>query len=162
MADKQWRWPVGAERLGLRAAFKKVSSCEDLMSHDNLSQHQSANRIFDWKSSVLTESMWKIRLSLDYNSSSSSSTSIRTYSLSYPPPINTGGGGVRGGGLYWNLSARLQFCLCVRSCPLNISWTAQPFLFFLPNVVWWCIITRRCVMWKSWFTIFNVKLTARA
>ena len=50
----------------------------------------------------------------------------------------------------------------VRSCPLNISWTAQPFSFFyIPNLIWWCVIMRQCVMRKNWFTIFNVKVTAR-
>ena len=55
------------------------------------------------------------------------------------------------------------FSVC-RSCPLNISRTAQSFfmIFFLPNLVWWCIIMRRCVVRKNWFTIFSVKVTARA
>ena len=48
-------------------------------------------------------------------------------------------------------------------CLLNISWTAQPLkIFFLPNLVWWCIIMRRCVIQKNWFTILNVKVTVRA
>ena len=34
--------------------------------------------------------------------------------------------------------------------------------FFLPNLVWWCFMMRQCVMRKSWFTIFNVKVTVRA
>ena len=51
----------------------------------------------------------------------------------------------------------------VRSCPLNISWTAQPFSFFyIPNLIWWCVIMRQCVMRKNWFTIFNLKVTVRA
>ena len=41
-------------------------------------------------------------------------------------------------------------------CLLNHS------TIFLPNLVWWCIIMRRCVMQKNWFTIINVKATARA
>ena len=52
------------------------------------------------------------------------------------------------------------FSLCVRLCPHNISWTAEP--FFLPNMVWWYITTKQCVLWKNWFTIFNVKVTAWA
>ena len=36
----------------------------------------------------------------------------------------------------------------------------QPF-FLIPNLVWWCIIMSQCVMQKNWFTIFNVKVTAR-
>ena len=31
-----------------------------------------------------------------------------------------------------------------------------------PIVVWWCIIMRQRVVWKNWFTIFNVKVTTRA
>ena len=32
----------------------------------------------------------------------------------------------------------------------------------LPNLVWWCSIISQSVMQKNWFTIFNVKVTARA
>ena len=35
-------------------------------------------------------------------------------------------------------------------------------IFFLPNLVLWCIIMSRFVMQKNWFTVFNVKVTARA
>ena len=34
--------------------------------------------------------------------------------------------------------------------------------FFKPNLMWWCIIVSLCVLRKNWFTIFNVKVTARA
>ena len=57
------------------------------------------------------------------------------------------------------------FSPCVSLCLLNISLTAQPFflIFFLvSNLVWWCIIMRQRVLHKNWFTIFNVKVTARA
>ena len=58
----------------------------------------------------------------------------------------------------------LSVCPCVRSCPLNIFWTAHHlFFFFLPNCVWWCIRMRWCVMrGKKWFTIVNVNVTASA
>ena len=49
---------------------------------------------------------------------------------------------------------RMIFSPCVWSCPLSISWTAQP-------LVQLCIM-RRCVMRKNWFTIFNGKVTTRA
>ena len=34
-------------------------------------------------------------------------------------------------------------------------------ILFLPDLVWWCIIIRQCAMWINWFSIFNVKVTAR-
>ena len=37
-----------------------------------------------------------------------------------------------------------------------------PLFFNIPNLVWWCIILRWGVMQKNWFTVFNVKVTARA
>ena len=42
------------------------------------------------------------------------------------------------------------------------SISPEPPNHLLPNLVWWCIITRRCVMGKNWFIIFSVKVTARA
>ena len=33
---------------------------------------------------------------------------------------------------------------------------------FLPNLGWLCIIMGQRVMQKNWFTIFNVKVTAKA
>ena len=48
---------------------------------------------------------------------------------------------------------------CVQSHPLSISWLIN---HFLPNLEWRCVIMRRCVMQKNWFTIFNVKITVRA
>ena len=58
-------------------------------------------------------------------------------------------------GVYWNHFACLQFCSCVRSCVLSISLTAQLLLFFLPNLVWWCIIMRQCVMQKKMVHCLN-------
>ena len=55
-----------------------------------------------------------------------------------------------------------SLCLSVWLCPLSISWTTQPCSFFLPNLVWCCVLMRRCVMRKKWFPIFNVKVTVRA
>ena len=34
--------------------------------------------------------------------------------------------------------------------------------FFQPNLVWWCVITRRSVMHKTGFSICNVKITVNA
>ena len=70
-----------------------------------------------------------------------------------PPGINTGN---YIGTSVVCTSVVLSVCLIV---------TAQYLLngnHFLPNLVWWCIVTRRCVMWKNWFTFFSVKVTARA
>ena len=41
------------------------------------------------------------------------------------------------------------------------SVSPDPLNHFLPNLVWCCIIMRRCVMQKNWFTSFSVKVTAR-
>ena len=49
---------------------------------------------------------------------------------------------------------------CVCDCVCSVS--PDPLNHFLPNLVWCCIIMRRCVMQKNWFTIFSVKATARA
>ena len=54
-------------------------------------------------------------------------------------------------------SVVLSVCPIVSAeCLLNCS------TIFLPNLVRWCTIMRQCVLWKDWFTIFNVKVTARA
>ena len=42
------------------------------------------------------------------------------------------------------------------------SVSLEPLKHLLPNLVRWCIIMSWCVMRKNWFTIFNVKVTARA
>ena len=54
------------------------------------------------------------------------------------------------------------FSLCVQSCPLNISWTTQPFFFFYQT--WYGGVLSRGDMSckKNWFTIFSVKVTVRA
>ena len=102
------------------------------------------------------------------------SSFFRLVSLSSPPPplcilplppykyANTGGR------MYWNHFVRLSICPSVvpSVCPIVsaqylLNRTAQPLFVFLPNLVRWCIITRRCVMRKNWFTVFNVKVTAR-
>ena len=73
-----------------------------------------------------------------------------------PPPCSVGGRGSI-------LESLCLYCLCVQSCPLNkFPELFNHFFFFLPNLVWWCIVMRRCMMWKNWFTIFNVKVTAKA
>ena len=77
------------------------------------------------------------------------------------PPLPPQYGGLF---IYWNhfVYVCLSVCsfVCVSGCVLTIS----PELlnhFLLPNLVWWCIIMKGCVMWKNWFTIFNVKVTAK-
>ena len=42
------------------------------------------------------------------------------------------------------------------------SVSPEPLNHFLPDLVWWCTTTSQCVLQKNWFTIFNVKVTARA
>ena len=81
-----------------------------------------------------------------------------------PPPLNTGWGS--GGGGYIGITLSICLCVpcrsvCVSDCVRSIS--AELLSHFLkPDFVWWCIIMSRCVMQKNWFTIFNVKVTARA
>ena len=49
----------------------------------------------------------------------------------------------------------------VSNCVCSVS--PEPFNHFSQNLVWRYIIMRQCVMLqKNWFTIFNVKVTARA
>ena len=50
----------------------------------------------------------------------------------------------------------------VSNCVRSISPEPLNHFFFLPNLAWWCIIMRQCVIRKNWFTIFNVEVTARA
>ena len=68
-----------------------------------------------------------------------------TFTFAY---INTGG--------YIGITSSVVLSVCpIVSAP-------EPLNHFLPNLVWWCIIMRWCVMQKNWFTIFNVQVTARA
>ena len=62
----------------------------------------------------------------------------------------------------WNHFVRLSVCSSVYVSNLVCSVSPEALNHFLPNLVWWCIIMRRCVMRKNWFTIFNVKVTVRA
>ena len=64
--------------------------------------------------------------------------------------------------LYVHHSIRLSICKSVYVSNRVCSMSPEPLNHFLPNLVRWFIIMRRCVMWKNWFTIFNVKVTARA
>ena len=44
----------------------------------------------------------------------------------------------------------------------NFVWmSAEPQIILLPNFVWSCSIMSQSVLQKSWFTVFNVKVTAR-
>ena len=67
-----------------------------------------------------------------------------------------------GGGVYWNHFVCLSICSSVHVSDHVCSVSPEPLNhFFLPNLVWWCIITRQCVMQKNWFTIFKFKVTAK-
>ena len=48
----------------------------------------------------------------------------------------------------------------VSDCACSV--TPEPLNYFLPNLECGCIIMRQFVMWKYWFTIFNVKVTVKA
>ena len=50
-------------------------------------------------------------------------------------------------------------CLIVSALYL-LNWSTF-FFFFKPNLMWWCIIMKWCVMRKCWFTIFSVKVKVR-
>ena len=72
-----------------------------------------------------------------------------------PPPhpcISTGG----------YIGITLSICSSVLVSDHVHSVSPEPLNHSLPNLVLWYIITSQCVMWKYWFTIFNVKVTARA
>ena len=72
-------------------------------------------------------------------------------------------GGVGGGILEsFRPSVCLSVCSSVRVSDRVRSIYPEPLNYFLPNLVWWCVIITRCVMVKKWFSIFNVKVTARA
>ena len=48
-------------------------------------------------------------------------------------------------------------------CPIiSVHYLLNHSTIFLPNWIWWCIIMKQCIMQKNWFTIFSVKVTARA
>ena len=61
-----------------------------------------------------------------------------------------------------NVSDCLSRCyfLLLSDCVCSVS--PELLNHFLPNLVWCCIIMRQCVVRKNWFTVFNVKVTARA
>ena len=71
-----------------------------------------------------------------------------------PHPQYLGGGGV--------ILITLSICSSVHVSDCVCSLFPEPLNRVLPNLIWWCIIMRWCVMQKNWFTIFNVKVTARA
>ena len=53
--------------------------------------------------------------------------------------------------------------MSVNVCLDESFWTAELFfLFFFPNLVWWCSIMSQSTMWKKKFAIFKVNVTARA
>ena len=56
----------------------------------------------------------------------------------------------------------VSVCVFVHVCWFyldNVFWAAGP---SEPYMVWWNIITIRGVMWKDWFAVFKVKVTAKA
>ena len=72
-----------------------------------------------------------------------------------PTPLN-----MEGGMVYWNHCPSVVLFVCpIVSARYFLNRSSD---FFSPNLVWWCIIIRRCVMRKNWVAIFNVKVTARA
>ena len=68
------------------------------------------------------------------------------------PLINRRGGG------YIGITLSICSSVCVIDCVHSVS--PEPLSHFLANLEWWCIIMRQCVVWKSWFTIFNAKVIA--
>ncbi|WP_419635475.1 hypothetical protein, partial [Thiolapillus sp.] len=49
----------------------------------------------------------------------------------------------------------------VNEC-LSGLYLLKPQNFLLPNLIWLCSIISQSAMQKNWFTVFNVKVTARA
>ena len=93
--------------------------------------------------------------------SSSNDSLVSFYQSTYPhsPPPFVGGGGYIAITLSICQSVRLSICpsVVLSMCPmvstqylLNCST-----IFLKPNLVWWCIIMRQCVLWKNWFTILK-------
>ena len=76
---------------------------------------------------------------------------IRELAFYYTPSYKFMGG--------WIHSVHLCSSVDVSDCVCTIS--PELLNHVLPNLVLWCIIMRWCVMQKSWFTIFNVKVTTR-
>ena len=70
------------------------------------------------------------------------------------------------GGVGWEIGITLSVCVCpsvvLSVCQIVSLVPPEPLNHFLSNLVWCCIIMRQCVKQKNWFTIFNVKVTARA
>ena len=63
---------------------------------------------------------------------------------------------------YIGITLSICSSVLVSVCVCSISPEPLNHFFFTPNLIRWCIITRQCVMRKHWFTISNVKVTARA
>ena len=61
----------------------------------------------------------------------------------------------------WNHFLCMSVCSSVRVYNIH-SVLPELHNHFGPDLIWWCIIMRWCVVQKNWFTIFNVKVTARA
>ena len=58
-------------------------------------------------------------------------------------------------------------CPCVRlfvclSAGFVQKISSEQFIVLYLNLIWWCIVRRRCVMHKNWDAIFKVKVTIRA
>ena len=56
----------------------------------------------------------------------------------------------------------LSVCLSVRMSEFVQTISPELLNHFEPNLVWWCIIIRRCVLLKNWITVFIVKVRFRA
>ena len=69
-----------------------------------------------------------------------------------------------GGGVLESLHSSVCVSVCCFISVSNFVWTIspEPRKHFQPYLVWWCIILMRSVLNKNHFTIFNVKVTARA
>ena len=56
----------------------------------------------------------------------------------------------------------LSICSPVRVSDRVRTISPEPLTHFWPNLLWWCIVIKRCVMMKNCSTIFKVKVTPRA
>ena len=64
-----------------------------------------------------------------------------------------------GGGILKSLCPSVVLSVCpIVSAQYLLSRSTVKKNFFLPNLVWWCIIMRQCVVRKNWF---SVKVTVR-
>ena len=112
--------------------------------------------------------MWVVSLDSDF-AFSRSTCSYLCKPFYTPPPISPiyiqeVGGGVILESLCLPVRLFVRLSVCSSVCVSNHVHSVSSKLLnhFLPNLVCWCIIMRRCVMCNNLFTIFSVKVTVRA